>query len=163
MGKNLFNEIVKRCDVKLVRPISMSSKRGSGGSTDGNVTLESSFSFDLSEARDELRVVYDYKLFQEVDDPGFRKEDRFEANIDYELTYEFSPALTEEHEQELEAFVEHNAKFNSWGFLRAYLARTSAEFGLPTVTLPLLKPNTTTPKTSETTDEGFVGGTADLE
>jgi hypothetical protein len=48
----------------------------------------------------------------------------------------------------LKLFAEHNGRFSSWPFLRAYLARVTAEFGLPPLTLPLLKPYAPKPRTA---------------
>jgi hypothetical protein len=142
MGTELFGEIVRRAELQSITPLLMFAKRGSYSGehpSEGELRLEEECKLSLSEDRSELTVVYHYKVDHESSEKR-DSDDTFRASTAYSLVYTFDPPLCEEHDEALSTFAEHNGRFNSWPFLRAYLARVTGEFGLPPVTLPLLKP-----------------------
>jgi hypothetical protein len=140
MGSDLFGEIVRRAELQSVQPFAMFAKRGTSHQpSDEELTLQEECKVSLNQDGNELTVMYHYTVDHE---PAEKQgsEETFSASVAYQLVYSFQPPLSEEHHGSLATFAEHNGRFNSWPFLRAYLARVTAEFGLPPLTLPLLKP-----------------------
>lgn len=151
MGNDLFGEIVKRAQLNDLRPVSFSVKRGAReGPSDEELNLESECTFRLSDDGSRLVVLYSYEVKQEGE--SGEAHNGFEATASYELLYSFQPELTEEHKQDLEVFAEHNGRFNSWPYLRSFLARATAELELPVLTLPLLKPFAPNPRRDDSAD-----------
>ena len=138
MGNNHFGEIVQRAELESIAPIAMSAIRGATEveGKGAELSIEHEHTHQVLEDGAELRVTSHYTVTQETESNGTP----FSAQVAYVLTYRFDPPLGPEHEEAMELFAEHNGRYNSWSYLRAYLARVTGEFGLPTIPLPLLKP-----------------------
>lgn len=139
MGTNLFGEIVRRVEIESIHPISYSVERGFPDAPEPrqDLALDESSTCALSEDRRRLIVDYEFRLRSPTD---LGEGSVFQARIVYRVTYGFDPELTPEHEKDLDLFAKHNARFNTWPMLREFLLRVTAEFDLPRLTLPLLKP-----------------------
>ena len=139
MGDVAFGEVVSRAELVSVQPIEFSAKRRAPSVADQQeILLDDEHSALLEDGGKQLKVTYRFRVQSEDDEEG--SAPTFEATVLYGLTYAFDPPLTGEHQSSLELFAEHNGRYNCWPFLRAYLSRTTAELGLPNLTLPLLKP-----------------------
>lgn len=142
MGAKLFTEVVQRAELQTLRTIAIHAKRGATDETKRELELEEKCEYDLAKDRSALRVLYTFLVKQvSPESDGESVVDPFEACITFELIYKFHPELSEDHAKGVEVFAIHNAKFNCWASLRAFLMRTTAELELPLLTLPLLKPS----------------------
>ena len=140
MGTDFFGEIVRRAELLSIEPIVMFAKRGTSHQpSDEELKLDAECNFSVNDEGTAVHVIFSYSIDQESEDSSSFDE-KFSASVAYELVYAFDPPLTAEHHEMLNTFAEHNGRFSSWPFLRAYLARVTSEFGLPAITLPLLKP-----------------------
>lgn len=148
MGQVQFGEIVSRAELVSVFPVSVNVKRRQDEELPDTqeVRLDSGCSSKLSDDGSRLVVLYRFKVRTYDELKSGAPNDAFSAEIAYRLEYAFDPCLSEEHVDALEAFVEHNARFNCWPFLREFLLRTTAEMGLPLLCLPLLKPSALRPR-----------------
>ena len=144
MGQQLFGEIVRRADLQSIQPVALYATRGSDAATgtERNLTLDESREFKLSDNRRVLSVVYSFDVIEdlgEAADAGIAIEP-FRAGASFRLVYHFEPELTPEHDEAIKQFAMHNARFNAWPYLRAFLSRATAELEMPVFTLPLMKP-----------------------
>ncbi len=141
MESDLFAEIVKRASLERVRPTVMRARRGAATSeVSGQIVLVEGGRHSLEDDGELLTVEFEYTVKQEGQEDQ-AAADCLEASVTFEIIYRFDPPLTDEHEPAVQRFAIENGRFNSWAFLRSYLARVTGEFQIPAIELPLLKPH----------------------